>query len=221
MKITYNENPLKTTVELDDHDKQVFWLKIKIEELQDRLFDVHFNLQPDDYYDLDRARTYCDPVNYIQEDDAEKVAVDKRVDRLLESFTKELMGEHCGDCTRVACSCLKCRAEDILGVNTLAGLGELSQIGGAFGKGRGLVDALAYLKDHKISREKPAGWTRSTQEEYEKYIPGWEAQQTRAYEYLRAYAEEHFPVIYGKIFWDLVFAYNLFFDNLMPWNLQL
>lgn len=195
MKITYSENPLKTTVELDEQDKQVFWLKIKIEELQNRLFSTHFNLTVEHHLDIDRAKKNCNPEDYIQEDNEEKVAVDKRVDMLFECFTNELMGEHCGDCTCVPCSCLKCRAEDILGINTLGTFPdkhELHQVGGAFGKGRTLDEAITYLKDHEIPRQKPESWTRSTQEEWERYLPGWEAQQARAYEYLKWWKEEHF-----------------------------
>ena len=44
MKIIYNENPLRTVVELDEHDRQILRLKIKIEELKDNLSDVHFRL---------------------------------------------------------------------------------------------------------------------------------------------------------------------------------
>lgn len=174
MKITYNENPLKTTVELDEQDKQVFWLKIKVKELEDRLFSTHFSLTSENHFDLDQAKKDCHPDDYIQEDDGVRVTVDKRADQMLEAYTKELVGEHCGDCVCAPCSCLKCRAEDILGINTLGtfpGNHELHQVGGAFGKGRGLTEALEYLKDHKIAREKPAGWERTTQEDYEKWIP--------------------------------------------------
>lgn len=196
MKIIYNENPLKTVVELDAHDKEVFWLKIKIEELQDRLFDVHFHLEADSsHFDLDQARKAADPEAYIQEDDDKKLTLDTRVDMLFESFIKELLGEHCGDCVCQPCSCLKCHAESILGVETLSprpGKHVLMKIGGSFGKGRTLAEALDYLKGHVIDRVKPEGWTSYTQEQYEKFLPSWEDQQRRAYEWLKGYAEEHF-----------------------------
>ncbi len=194
MKITYNENPLRTVVELDDHDRQIFWFKLKVEELQDRLYDVHFNLTEGKYFNIDHARKVADPDYYIQEDDGEKTPIDKRVDRLLESHTEELQGVHCGDCICVACSCMKCHAEGILGIDTLKpspGCHALHKIDAAFSTGRSLAEAIAHLRDHKIDRQKPEDWKSFTQEQYESHVPRWEAEQTAAYEYLKKYAEEH------------------------------
>lgn len=194
MKIIYNENPLRTSVELDEHDRQVFWLKLKIEELQNSLFEVHFNLGEDNHFNLERARYASDPEKYIQEDNQEKVYLDKRVDSLFETYVEELMGTHSGDCTCVPCSCMKCCAEEILGIDTLKpfpGKHELAKIDAAFSKDRSLVEALAHLKDHKISREKPESWTHTSQESYESHIPRWESEYAGAYEYLSNYANEH------------------------------
>jgi hypothetical protein len=203
MKITYHENPLRTTVELDENDRQVFWLKIKVEELKNRLFDVHFSLTEGEFFDIERARRSSDPESYIQEDNQEKVSIDKRVDMLFDTYVKELSGWHSGDCTCVACSCMKCHAEEILGVDTLKpfpGKQVLAKIDSAFlsyengeKKSRSLDQALKYLKDHKISRKKPDNWM-TTQEEYERHIPRWENEQARAYEYLSNYEKEHFLV---------------------------
>lgn len=194
MKIIYNENPLRTSVELDEHDREVFRLKLKVEELQNMLFDAHFNLTEGDYFNLERARQAVDPEKYIQEDNQEKVYVDKRVDSIFETCIEELAGIHSGDCTCVPCSCMKCFAENILGIDTLKpfpGKHELAKIDAAFSKDRTLAEALAHLKDHKISREKPESWKHTTQEAYESYIPRWENEYARAYEYLKNYANEH------------------------------
>lgn len=193
MKITYNENPLLTTVELDAQDREIFWLKLKVDELGGRLFGVHFSLTCEPHVDLEEAKRKADPKYYYDEGDGEKTAIDKRVDRLLESFTEELLGSHCGDCTSVACSCIKCIAEDILGIDTVKHFHGrvLHLIGGAFGKGRSIGEALDYLENHKIDRQKPESWRNSTQEEYERHIPGWEEKQRKAYEGLRQYAKEH------------------------------
>lgn len=194
MKIIYNENPLRTVVELDEHDRQIFWFKLKVEELQNKLFDAHFHLAEDKYFDLERARQATDPEKYLQEDNQEKVAVDKRVDMLFETYVEELQSIHSGDCTCVPCSCMKCHAEGVLGIDTLKpfpGKHELAKIDSAFSKDRTLVEAIAYLKDHKISREKPESWKHTSQEAYESYIPRWEQEQVRAYEYLNNYAKEH------------------------------
>jgi len=197
MKIIYNENPLRTVVELDENDRRILWFKIKVEELQNKLFDVHFNLTEGEYFNLERARKDADPVAYLQEVDQEKTAIDERVDMLLEHYVQELSGVHVGDCTCQPCSCSKCRAEEILGINTLGsspGNHELAKIDSAFSKDRSLSEALSYLKDHKISREKPESWKSFTQEDYESHIPRWESEQARAYEYLRDYANERLNV---------------------------
>lgn len=195
MKIIYSENPLRTVVELDEHDRQIFWFKLKVEELQDKLFGVHFSLTEGEYFNIDRARKDADPDAYTQEDGGEKTPLDKRVDILLERYIEELQGIHSGDCTCVACSCMKCRAEHILGIDTLKpfpGKHALHKIGSAFSNGRSLAEAIVHLRDHKISREKPKDWKGSTQEQYEIHVPRWEAEQATAYEYLKKYAEEHF-----------------------------
>lgn len=205
MKIIYHENPLRTVVELDEHDRQVFWLKIKVEELQNRLFDVHFSLTEGEFFNLDRARRDADPESYIQEDNQEKVSVDKRVDSLFDAYVKDLAGWHSGDCTCVACSCMKCRAEEILGVDTLKpfpGKQVLAKVDSAFcsyengeKKERSLAEAIAHLRDYKIPRQKPDAWNKTSQAEYEKHIPRWESEQARAYEYLNNYATQKTFVI--------------------------
>lgn len=201
MKIIYNENPLRTVVELDEHDRQIFWLKIKLEEQENLLFTVHFNLTRNESFsgdsiDLDVAKKSANPDYYMSEKDGEKTPLDKRVDMLFETYVQELAGWHSGDCTCVACSCMKCHAENILGIDTLKpfpGKHELAKIESAFAQGRSIAEALIYLKEHKYSREKPESWKSFTQEYYETLLPRWEAEQARAYEYLSNYAKEHFP----------------------------
>ena len=51
MKITYNKNPLFTTVELDENEKKELWYKIKIKEMEELLFSAHFYLE-EKYFDL-------------------------------------------------------------------------------------------------------------------------------------------------------------------------
>jgi hypothetical protein len=199
MKITYHENPLRTTVELDENDRQVFWLKIKVEELQNRLFSANFHLtEGEKYFNLDRARLETNPEEYIKEDDQEKTTLDKRVDMLFDTYVAELLNTHIGDCTCFPCSCMKCHAEGILGVDTLKpfpGKHQLAKIDAAFSysengeiKQRSLDEALVYLKDYKVSRTKPESWKHSTQDDYEKYIPRWESETVSAYENLQIYA---------------------------------
>ena len=55
MKITYNKNPLLTTVELDENEKKELWYKIKIKEMVEILFSAHFYLE-EKYYNLQKAK---------------------------------------------------------------------------------------------------------------------------------------------------------------------
>lgn len=194
MKITYNENPLRSTVELDETDQTIFRLKIKVEELQDCLGSVQMSLEDGEY--LDRAKKMA----YSFEDFEESGVFDKRIDKLFNWYVESLRDTHCGDCTCVPASCIKCRAEDILGINTLGsspGKHSLRYIDSAFGKNneKTLLEAIEYLKNYKVDALKPESWTRSTQEEYESYIPGWEDSAKKAYEYLKNYAQEKFGVV--------------------------
>ncbi len=197
MKITYTPNPLRSQVLLDDHDKEVFRLKIKVEELQNRMFSAHFSLTESAYFNVTDAQKHVDPTYYIQEDNEPPTKLEERVDSMFNYYTEALLDTHIGDCTCQPCSCLKCHAEGILGINTLApypGSHALSAINGAFAKDRTLAEALVHLKT-PISRERPENWRKgnASQEDYEKHIPRWEADRARAYEYLENYAKEHFP----------------------------
>jgi hypothetical protein len=194
MKIIYNENPLRTTVELDETDQTIFRLKIKVEELQDRLGSVQMSLEDGEY--LDRAKKMA----YSFEDFEENGVLNKRIDKLFNWYVEALKDTHCGDCTCAPASCIKCRAEEILGINTLEpypGKHELSYIDSAFGKNnkKTLLEAIEYLKNYKVDLVKPESWVRSTQEEYESYIPGWEASAKKAYEYLKNYVKEKFDIV--------------------------
>ena len=44
MKITYTPNPLDTIVELDEHEIELFRLKLKIEQYEDMMFGAHYAL---------------------------------------------------------------------------------------------------------------------------------------------------------------------------------
>ena len=194
MQITYKENPLCSTVELDETDQIIFRLKIKVEELQDCLGSVQMSLEDGGYLDRDKK------IAYSFEDFEENGVFDKRIDNLFNWYVKSLRDTHCGDCTCVSSSCSKCRAEDILGINTLGsspGKHSLRYIDSAFGKNneKTLLEAIKYLKNYKVDVLKPESWTHSTQEQYESYIPGWEAEGVRAYEYLKNYAREKFGVV--------------------------
>lgn len=188
MKITYHKNPLYSTTELDEHEKKELWYKIKIEQMDDLLFSAHFHLEGQ-YFNLETAKKAVDPDYYIAEDD-EISPLDKRCDDLLAYYISELQGVHLGDCTCVACSCGKCHAESLIGIDTIKGLGKhsASKIDGAFGSNneKTIDEAIASLANYEPSPpSNPEAWEKLGG--YEQYIPRWKAEAKQAHDWLVNY----------------------------------
>jgi len=191
MKITYTPNPLNTIVELDDHELEVFRLKLKLKEYEDLLFSAHFHLQEDEsWFDINRARKELDPVYWCTDD---KSKLEERVDELLEHYVEELAGSHIGDCTCFAASCSKCNAESILGIDTIKGLGKhpghkiqsvFNYKDGDIWKERTMDEALELLRVYDPKPTGP-GWEKVGG--YEQYVPRWTQEAKHAYEWLLDY----------------------------------
>ncbi len=193
MKITYNKNPLWTTVELDEQEKRELWYKIKVKEMEELLFDAYFHLrEKDKHFNLESARKAVEPDYYLGVTDNEKSDIDKRCDEMLEYYLAELQANHVGDCTCVACSCMKCHAEDLLGINTTKGLGKHSayKINAAFGNKneKTIEEALEFLNNYNPI--KGDAWSKFSQEEFDKHVPRWTAEAKLAYDWLLKYKNE-------------------------------
>ena len=113
VKIHWNENPLRTRVELDYHgEKDQFKLKLEIDIPKDKFFQASYYLnrrQGD--IDLDKARRAVDE-KFIFDKDGDEIGesgLSRQVDQFFNAYISELAGEHLGDCTCVATSCVKCR----------------------------------------------------------------------------------------------------------------
>lgn len=208
MKITYAENPLLTTVELDDHEKQLFRYKLMVKELIDNhLFTAHFYLTQPDMLDVERAKQAVDPDYYLGDEDGDDTAgskLEKRVDSLLEHYLEELQSSHCGDCTCVAMSCSKCHAEGILGIDTLKpypGKHQLHKIDGAFRykdgeewRNHSIEEAIAKLESYDPKLTDPdtsPGWAKVGG--FEAHVPRWKAEAASALAWLKNYRDTHFP----------------------------
>lgn len=126
MNIVYNENPLCTRVELDVHEAKNFWNLIKMAEMEELLFDAHFHMQDDRWNDMEAARRAVDPDYYMNEEDDKPTKLDQRVQVLYDYYMTDLLSSHGGDCTCFPASCSKCHAENMLGVDTISGLGKHS-----------------------------------------------------------------------------------------------
>ena len=198
MKIIWNPNPLRTVIECDENDLQLIHDKIMIEEQRNYIYNLQWQLKED-------TKRY-NPNSVLKDlKEFDHKNLQKQVDDLTIQAAEDLKQIHVGDCTCIPCSCMKCFAEDYLGVNTIKGLGkhEASNIISAFG-GYGepgkddpftIDEALENLQNYKVeSFEDNEAWKGSgfTKEYYDIWIPEWEAQHRRAYKWLLNYKKEHF-----------------------------
>ena len=203
MKFIWNQNPLATVVELDEHDKRILRLRIEVDCLRNRIEEAHFDLNSEDRAWHNKAikeRTLEEAVDAALKALDLTRLTDEKLDQLLAEYVSELASEHCGDCTCVACSCSKCRAEELVGTNTTEGLGkhEGSYISGIFAPkvgapARTLAEAIEHLRDYKPT--KGEAWAKYTDEEFNQYVPRWTAEAKRAHAWLVAYQAAHFASV--------------------------
>lgn len=181
MLISYKPNPLATTVELSPTETRELWHRVKASELQDRLFTVHFCLEQGN---VERATQEADPSYYFVDG---RSPLDRRVDDLRDWYVTALMEPHEGDCTCVPCSCPKCIAEDVLGLDTLKGLDKYSgaSIQGAFRDGPTLHEAIQRLSAW-VAPAKSERWVAS-EEEYAEQCEKWRLRRVRTRDWLVAY----------------------------------
>lgn len=194
MKITYNENPLHTTVELDDHEKEVFKLKLKLKEYEEILFDAHFHLQEDkQWFNLAGVRKTLNPDRWCTDDES---PVDKRVNELFEHYIEELMSVHLGDCVCFAMSCSKCHAEQLLGIDTISGLGKYAanKIESMFRAGKNIHEAVDALDSYDPVYTGEGGWDKhGGKAAWDQHVPRWTTEAKHAAVWLRNYRDQHFP----------------------------
>jgi len=120
MNIIYAQNPLATRVELDDNDRKTLATNIRIDELENIICAMGLYSEEGELFDLKRVReTYK---NYLSNYGEE--AFSEIVKSRVKECEEELLGYHCGDCVCVACTCMKCWAEQFLGIDTTKGLGK-------------------------------------------------------------------------------------------------
>lgn len=184
MKITYTEDPLATIVLLDPVEQEVFRQKIKVEVLEWALFGAEYHLKKDPP-EVEKALKELNTEYHAGEE------VNKRVDEMLAHYIEELKGYHVGDCTCVACSCSKCHAESILGIDTIKGLGKHPghKIASVFSRWDpktkehslppvSIDDALEALRTYEPKADWP-GWEAHTER--------WKEEGRQAYEWLLNY----------------------------------
>jgi hypothetical protein len=199
MKINWNENPLRTTIDLNDADKRELWLKIKIKIMEDEhLFEAFYHLEEGKNFDLEKARLAVNE-DYLfkKTGDNKKTKLDRTTDKHFDWYLEALSEEHVGDCTCVPCTCTKCLAEDLVGVNTIEGLRkhEASKVSGAFADDRNIHEAVIWLATHDPDASAdadPASWKHRNPEMWAGNLPRWRQEQVRAHAWLVKYRDEHF-----------------------------
>jgi len=210
MKITWTPNPLNTIIELDEHELEVLKLKLKIEAYEEMIFSAHWDLTRTAEYlagmgspkTVEEAHAGAikelDPAYWCDDDNK----LDKRIDELLEHYVAELKSPHIGDCTCFAMSCSKCHVEDMLGINTIKGLGKHPghKVQGAFSNGRNgdvwlpeasLDEAIERLAGYDPKPTSSSGWDKVGG--FEAHIPRWKEEAAQAHAWLVSYRDQHFP----------------------------
>lgn len=199
MKITYDENPLNTKVELDEHESKELWYKIKLEEMEDLLFEAHCFLGRDDGdgitfdQDLDKVAEAADHKYYMAEKHGDRTPLDDRVDKIHKYFIEALVNSHAGDCTCLPCPCEKCWAEHLLDIDTIKGLGKhpAHYLFDAFGETpknnwknqRNIHEAIQYLENY-VPTANWKGW--------EQHADRWKSEASEAAKWLKQYRKQHF-----------------------------
>lgn len=183
MIIVYTENPLAQKVILDDRDREILRLKIRIDDLEDKLTEASMYLEDNNkWFNVERARKAA---NFCNTTDDE---IKKRLDKRVKECEEWLMDAHCGDCVCVPASCVKCYAEGLLGISTVEYISTSSayRISTAFYEKDGncstCEEAITYLKNHP-----PEGKDISTSDA--DYIR-WCNDHQKAIEYLEKYKKE-------------------------------
>jgi len=153
MKIIYTQNPLRSYFELSEQEKAEYKVKL-------------YNYLRDEYEET--------------EEQAQKWA-EHQYPYFIEALTSG--EEHWGDCTKVATSCTKCHAEDVMGISTIQGIKNFHYIAGAFGKDTTLDEAI-----EKLSQE-----AEYTEEWHKPHIERWTKERKAALESLIWYKDKYFP----------------------------
>lgn len=177
MKVIWNENPLLTHYELDERDIEYMRSRLMNELILDEISNVDVNASREDI---------IAKVNYIQSSEMVR-DVATEVTRLMTFYLDALSPNypHCGDCTKVACGCVKCHAEEALNHFSMGTtLSHYNHIVTAFKDGRTLDEAINFMENNPPT---------ATWDGWEQYAPRWRKSQLEELDWLKGYKETHFP----------------------------
>ena len=186
MKIVWQENPLTTYFEFNDQDKELFRAKVQLHELREWVGMADFYLETKyDSFSPEKAKHYT---HKVWNDEGDFEDFEESYNLYLHELESGVT--HIGDCTCFAASCLKCHAEGILGIDTIAGLGkhEGHKIFSAFETYKTIDEVLEYLKDYPNRLVMHKNW-EGKEESWKTHIPRWTKEAESAYKWLLNYKE--------------------------------
>ena len=188
MKINWHQNPFKTTVELDEHDKRTILLAYQNDEYVQMLVELEFGFTGK--YNSEKFKTMEEAYEISKRwGEICNLDVDSEEIRM---YIEYLDTPHCGDCTCVPMSCIRCRVEEMLDIDTTEKCGKHSfrNVEGAFGKdGDHTIDEAIAILEKPREYIKPSTWPDSVG--YEEHIPRWKKEQEQAVSWLKRYKERH------------------------------
>lgn len=180
MRIEYKPNPSETIVHLDDSDKDRLENAVWESGIIDAAYSLYFNKEDDTKFESGMKELYY--------------AIEKEIQ--IDDLVEDLRYKHMGDCTCVPCSCMKCYAENKLGISTIKWFSKhsLYKIDNAFQKEGATIDSvIEYLEndyEKTLKKEKPESWSKYSQEEYEFHFERWIREAKIAAKELRKYKED-------------------------------
>jgi len=180
MIIHYEPNPLKTRIELVGLETELLRLKIKIEFLENRMFDAWHKIRKE-HYTMEHI---------IDSLDIDKGLSDENINATMQLYLNGLNEAHDGDCTCQPCSCLKCHVEEMIDVNTIDDLDKYSasHIRAAFAAAdvKTIHVAIEWLMNYEPLMH--GTWSGI---DLTKYGPRWKLQARTAGKWLTKYRDEH------------------------------
>jgi hypothetical protein len=191
MKITYKDNPLESTIELDESEQRELWLKIKIQELEYLLECAYFESNKEDF-DISCIRKEVDMDYWESTAVGQKSKIDLRVDEIFNYHLDDLTSSHAGDCTCYPCSCCKCHAERLLGIDTIKGLSKhkASYILSAF-KEFNTIDGVINSLENYIPDRAKYGWSRVSDKQWDTHALAAVECAKHAGEWLKQYKQNY------------------------------
>lgn len=191
MKINWNQNPFLTSVEIDERDEQMILVAIQNEKYTSLLCNLDMELDGKFNWpaltDLDEIKRQVDRWSAIcnLEIDSEEVQM----------YIYGLSTPHMGDCTCVPCSCIRCQVEEMLGINTLQGLGkhQAYKVQGAFGKegSKSIDEAINSLNKPYTIENRSDSYRDYSEEDYNNLLVRWNSERESAIRWLQQYRERH------------------------------